>query len=110
MRQDVWSKRTWQASEKELEQRKEISEASKPTVNTPEQAKELERQALEKNPVTKLSPEQAAELEKQSLDKSIQSGILGSNGNRINIGMQFFQRVLRTLQHLFFQKMNMLML
>jgi len=66
MRQDVWSKRTWQASDKELEQRKEISEASKPTVNTPEQAKELERQALEKNPVTKLTPEQAQELNERS--------------------------------------------
>ncbi|MBO5576146.1 MAG: hypothetical protein IKH90_02185 [Ruminococcus sp.] len=66
MRQDFWSKRTWQASEKELEQRKEISEASKPTVNTPEQAKELERQALEKNPVTKLTHEQAEELNERS--------------------------------------------
>ena len=66
MRQDVWSKRTWQASDKELEQRKALSEASKPTVNTPEQAKELERQALEKNPVTKLSPEQAQELNERS--------------------------------------------
>ncbi len=47
----------WQASEKELEQRKALSEASKPTVNT---------------------PEQAAELEKQALDKSIQSGIIES--------------------------------
>ena len=66
MRQDVWSKRTWQASEKELEQRKALSEASNPTVNTPEQAKELERQALEKNPVTKLSPEQAKAIDEQS--------------------------------------------
>ena len=47
----------WQASEKELEQRKALSEASKPTVNT---------------------PEQAAELEKQALDKSFQSGIIES--------------------------------
>lgn len=67
MRQDVWSKRTWQASDKELEQRKALSEASKPTVNTPEQAKELERQALEKNPVTKLTPEQAQALEAKIL-------------------------------------------
>lgn len=77
MRQDVWSKRTWQASEKELEQRKTLSEASKPTVNTPEQAKELERQALEKSPVTKLSPEQAQELENRILNgnKNIQNDI-----------------------------------
>ena len=56
----------WQASEKELEQRKALSEVSKPTVNTPEQAMELERQALEKNPVTKLSPEQAKAIDEQS--------------------------------------------
>ena len=36
--------------------------------------------------------EQAAELEKQALDKSIQSSILESYGNRINIGMQFFSK------------------
>lgn len=66
MRQDVWSKRTWQASDKELEQRKALSEASKPTVNTPEQAKELEKQILEKNPVTKLTPEQAKAIDEQS--------------------------------------------
>ena len=40
----------------------------------------------------KNTQEQAAELEKQALDKSIQSGILESNGNRINIGMQFFSK------------------
>ena len=56
----------WQASEKELEQRKALSEASNPTVNTPEQAKELERQALEKNPVTKLTLEQAKAIDEQS--------------------------------------------
>lgn len=76
MRQDVWSKRTWQASDKELEQRKTLSEASKPTVNTPQQAKELERQALEKNPVTKLSPEQAQELEAK---------ILGTNDKKDSV-------------------------
>jgi hypothetical protein len=96
-----------------IKARIDASETSKPTVNTPQQAKELERQMLEKNPVTKLTPEQAkeleqkvlaekqimkntpeqaAELEKQALDKSIQSGILESNGNRINIGMQFFSK------------------
>lgn len=91
MRQDVWSKRTWQASEKELEQRKALSKASKPTVNTPEQAKELERQALEKNPVTKLTPEQAKAIDEQSkptvntqeqakeLEKSILDNSQGKN-------------------------------
>ena len=66
MRQDVWSKRTWEASPEELQARKDAAEAAKPTVNTPQQAKELERQALEKNPVTKLSPEQAQAINEQS--------------------------------------------
>ena len=66
MRQDVWSKRTWEASPEELQARKDAAEAAKPTVNTPEQAKELEKQILEKNPVTKLTPEQAKAIDEQS--------------------------------------------
>ena len=66
MRQDVWSKRTWEASPEELQARKDAAEAAKPTVYTPEQAKEIERQALEKNPITKLSPEQAKAIDEQS--------------------------------------------
>ncbi len=82
-RQDVWSKKTWEASDEELQARKEASEASKPKVYrngelkelsdsakpkvfTPAEAKELEQQALEKNPVTKLSPEQAKAIDEQS--------------------------------------------
>lgn len=82
-RQDVWSKKTWEASDEELNARKEASENSKPKVFrngelkelsdsakpkvfTPAEAKELERQALEKNPVTKLSPEQAQAINEQS--------------------------------------------
>ena len=76
MRQDVWSKRTWEASPEELQARKDAAEAAKPTVNTPEQAKELERQALEKNPVTKLSHEQAEELEAK---------ILGTNDKKDSV-------------------------
>ena len=66
MRQDVWSKKTWEASSEELQARKDAAEAAKPTVNTPEQAKELEKQILEKNPVTKLTPEQAKAIDEQS--------------------------------------------
>ncbi len=44
MRQDVWSKRTWEASPEELQARKDAAEAAKPTVNTPEQAKALNNQ------------------------------------------------------------------
>jgi hypothetical protein len=88
MRQDVWSKRTWQASDKELEQRKALSEASKPTVNTPEQAKELEKQILEKNPVTKLTLEQAKAIDEQSKPtmhtpaeaKELESKVLDKSG------------------------------
>lgn len=45
-RQDVWSKKTWQASEDELKARKEAETASKPVVNSKEQAKELEARVL----------------------------------------------------------------
>ncbi|MBQ3935883.1 MAG: hypothetical protein II722_02395 [Ruminococcus sp.] len=38
------------------------------------------------------TPAEARELKQKVLDKSIQSGILESNGNRINIGMQFFSK------------------
>lgn len=91
MRQDVWSKRTWEASLEELQARKDAAEAAKPTVNTPEQAKELEKLALEKNPVTKLTPEQAKAIDEQSkpvvntpeqakeLEKSILDNSQGKN-------------------------------
>lgn len=48
-RQDVWSKKTWEASEDELKARKEAEAASKPVVNTKEQAKELEARVLDKS-------------------------------------------------------------
>lgn len=48
-RQDVWSKKTWEASEDELKARKEAEAASKPVVNSKEQAKELEARVLDKS-------------------------------------------------------------
>ena len=45
-RQDVWSKKTWEATPEELKARKEAEVASKPVVNTKEQAKELEARVL----------------------------------------------------------------
>lgn len=89
MRQDVWSKRTWEASPEELQARKDAAETAKPTVNTPQQAKELERQALEKNPVTKLTPEQAKAIDEQrkatvntpEQAKELEDKILGKNEN-----------------------------
>ena len=66
MRQDFWSKRTWEASPEELQARKDAAEAAKPTVNTPEQAKELEQKVLAENPITKNTPEQAKAIDEQS--------------------------------------------
>ena len=48
-RQDVWSKKTWEASEDELKARKQAEAASKPVVNSKEQAKELEARVLDKS-------------------------------------------------------------
>lgn len=98
MRQDVWSKRTWQASDKELEQRKALSETSKPTVNTPEQAKELERQALEKNPVTKLSPEQAQELNERNKPNVYTKEQAAELENRMLNGNENFQNDIDTAE------------
>lgn len=41
-RQDVWSKKTWEATPEELKARKEAEAASKPVVNSKEQAKAIE--------------------------------------------------------------------
>lgn len=70
MRQDVWSKRTWEASPEELQARKDAAEAAKPTVNTPEQAKELENKILGK-------------VNKNDVDKIDESGIIENKENRI---------------------------
>lgn len=48
-RQDVWSKKTWEATPEELKARKEAEAASKPVVNSKEQAKELEARVLDKS-------------------------------------------------------------
>lgn len=45
-RQDVWSKKTWEATPEELKARKEAEAASKPVVNSKEQAKEIENTIL----------------------------------------------------------------
>lgn len=63
-RQDVWSKRTWEASPEELQARKDAAEAAKPTVKTPAEAQALNEQS--KSNITVLSKEQAEALNKQS--------------------------------------------
>ena len=90
MRQDVWSKRTWEASQKELHARKDAAEAakaideqSKPTVNTPEQAKELESKVL---------------------DKSGKNSIINPEGNRIQISMQHFGKRAEDFETFFLPK------
>lgn len=97
-RQDVWSKKTWEADPKDIEARKAASEAarptvktpaeaqalneqSKPVVHTPAEAKELEQKVLAENPITKNTPEQAAELEKQMLENK-------SNVNNLSLEKQ----------------------
>ena len=62
MRQDAWSKRTWQASPEELAERRELEEKLKPV---------------------RFSPEEAAAKEREVLDKSAQSGIIENKENRI---------------------------
>lgn len=47
MRQDAWSKRTWQASPEELAERKELEEKLKPVRFSPEEAAAKEREVLE---------------------------------------------------------------
>jgi hypothetical protein len=66
-RQDVWSKRTWEASEEEIEARKNVGEE-----------------------LVKYSPKQARELEK-SLDISENSGIMNTEPTA-KISMQYFAK------------------
>ncbi|MBQ7071730.1 MAG: hypothetical protein IJM87_10705 [Ruminococcus sp.] len=47
MRQDAWSKRTWQASPEELAERRELEEKLKPVRFSPEEAAAKEREVLE---------------------------------------------------------------
>lgn len=51
MHQDVWSKKSWQATDEELERRNELNK-SKPMKLSREEAKAKEREVLEKNPLT----------------------------------------------------------
>ena len=82
-RQDVWSKKTWEATPEELQARKEAEAASKPVMNTKEQAKELEARVL---------------------DKSGESGIIDLQKQLVNLGFDsidqsFFNNVNKEMQH-----------
>ena len=63
MRQDVWSKRTWEASPEELQARKDAAEAAKPTVKTPAEAQAINEQS---KPM-QLNAEQAEALQNRIL-------------------------------------------
>lgn len=68
MRQDVWSKKTWEADPKDIEARKEVSEAAKPISLTQEQAEAINEQS--KSNITVLSKEEAKEREQIALENS----------------------------------------
>ena len=63
-RQDVWSKKTWEADPKDVEARIAASEAAKPTVKTPAEAEAINEQS--KSNITVLSKEQAEALNEQN--------------------------------------------
>ena len=63
MRQDVWSKRTWQADPKDVEARIAASDAATATRLTPEQAKAIDEQSK----ATQLNAEQAEALQNRIL-------------------------------------------
>lgn len=65
MRQDVWSKKTWEVSDEELKARKEASEAAQPKVYRNGELKELSDSAKPKV----FTPEQAKALEAKALGK-----------------------------------------
>ena len=62
-RQDVWSKKTWEADPKDVEARIEASEAARPTVKTPAEAQAINEQS---KPM-KLNAEQAEALQNRIL-------------------------------------------
>lgn len=64
MRQDVWSKKTWEADPKDVEARIEASEAAKPTVKTPAEAEAINEQS--KSNIKVLSKEEAEALNEQN--------------------------------------------
>ena len=63
-RQDVWSKKTWEADPKDIEARKAASEAARPTVKTPAEAEAINEQS--KSNITVLSKEQAEAINEQN--------------------------------------------
>ena len=62
------------------------------------------REFIEQSKQTAHTPAETRESEQKVLDKSIQSGILESNGNRINIGMQFFSKSIEDFATIIFPK------
>ena len=63
-RQDVWSKKTWEADPKDVDARIEASEAAKPVSLTQEQARAINEQS--KSNITVLSKEKAEAINEQN--------------------------------------------
>lgn len=63
-RQDVWSKKTWEADPKDIEARIEASEAARPTVKTPAEAQAINEPS--KSNITVLSKEKAEAINEQN--------------------------------------------
>lgn len=72
-RQDVWSKKTWQASDDKLKGRRDLSDNSRPKVFTREQAEELERKVLDKTAQSGIIREKANRPITTITDQSIKS-------------------------------------
>ena len=119
MRQDVWSKKTWEADPKDVEARIEASEAARPTVKTPAEAEAINEQSKsnitvlskeqaealnEQNKPTVHTPAEAKELESKVLDKSGKNGIINPEGNRIQISMQHFAKKAEDFETIFLPK------
>lgn len=91
-RQDIWSKKTWQASEKELQQRRVAAEAAKPTRLTKEQAQTINEQskprilskaeadAINERAIELKLPRDPDIVKNNSIDNSGESGIIKTGG------------------------------
>ena len=68
MRQDAWSKRTWQASPEELAERRELEEKLKPVRFSPEEAAAKEREVLEQRAHNMLTEEKNNDIIKLGIN------------------------------------------
>ena len=77
MRQDAWSKRTWQASPEELAERKELEDKLKPVRFSPEEAAAKEKEVLEQrahNVLTRSENSDIIDDERRISTRSVDTG------------------------------------